>query len=1001
MLLKQVLRPFRASQVRYRSLSGGVAPGYSILTSGAVSPSLLALSFFLFAFSAALGAAEEGAQRQPLDPVENKDQEKPKEPPLKYSAWCAFRDLSDTRLPPKDDPAKDYTRAIAERWSGFARRGQWANIILELKNTTEKSDYQGTATIRFDPVKENLPYQTNYRQDIEVGPQTVKQYSFSVLCPEDGWNQAVPVSITAKGISYDVRYVQLHDLDAGGEDFVVVVSEASGAFRHLATKQRNIEDESQRHERRVAVVEPQELPSRWHDLTLANLIVIDGPPREQLSDSQWAALKSYVQAGGHLLISAGKDPSRLKGPVEELAGITVRGMMEVSALDGGESEDLNWAPKDPSWKLPMVDISVSPKGSPTVRYSQAERKVEMCRRFYGLGSVTFLPFSLSDPRLENWPGRSLIPVSILEYGRGRKLWLNTTADDELTSPPQPSNVSMRYGRPPISQTNAHQPQSLMDLRHKLDETFSKYTEVQPQPKSTVISFLLLYLLCAVPGNYLLFGWLRRREIAWLAVPVWAATFSVIAYVVGYMGQTGRLTVSEAAVIEAGPGQEMGIARTFAGLYAPHRDGYRIEFPLVRAGSDESYDMQAAPGHLVNISRGEERGIETPPLYLVEDGQALSIERFLVQQRSTRQLEIVHRVRIGGGLEVTVRRQNTFDIVIQNNTGLTLYSPVYNYEGKAYVLGVTEDNVLLPGAGNKLQGLAIGSGVDPNQAFFGKMVALPSAHGALARNCGMAINEYVRTQTSKFPQGVVCAWLDNEKGVLPVKVGAGWHEAKEPKTEGLSLLLVPVTIKTDVASSRTLPASFKISYSQNYNPGNNEGQWNALRDAVQFRPDPNAQKDQYGNQKPNPPLVAYLKIVLPANYWALSYAGQQLQLRFKLGDKQAPKSQVPPPNGAGKVVAGAPRQPRNPGPPLNGNLHFAVRKQGGNEWPGIDEDRLITKDTSKSVLAALPWGDYQNVSPDNSMIVRVWFTMAPGLEQAWKDRLQLEEVECKAGRAGER
>ena len=986
-------------------LTGGVAPGYpsakvsksrsSALarhcvpwhpregrhgtgTSPEVPPilSLLTLSFLLFTSFAALGAAGDVAGPRPGGREEAKEEEKPKEPPLKYSAWCAFRDLSDTRLPPKEDPTRDYTRAIAERWSGFARRGQWASIILELKNTTEKSEFKGTATIRFDPVKENergvIPYQTYYRQEFEVGPQTTKQYGFSVLCPEDGWNQAAPVSISAKGISYDVRYVQLHDLDAGGEDFVVVVSESSGSFRHLATRARSPEDQSQQHERRVAVVEPQELPARWHDLTLANLIVIDGPPREQLTDSQWAALRSYVQAGGHLLITAGKDPSRLKGPVEELAGITVRGMMEVAALDSGEREDLNWAPKDPSWKLPMLDISVSPKGSPVVWYSQAARKVERCRRFYGLGSVTFLPYSLSDPRLENWPGRTLIPVEILDYGRGRRLFLNTTADDELTSAPQPINFGQRFGSGP-ARANPYQPQSLMNLRHNLDEAFSSHTEVQAQPKSTVVAFLLLYLLCAVPGNYLLFGWMRRREIAWLAVPVWAATFSVIAYVVGYMGQTGRLTVSEVAVIEAGPGQETGVARTFVGMYAPHRDEYRLEFPLVKAGADVTYDPQAAPGHLINIARTQERGIDIPPLYLVEDVEALSVERFLVQQRSTRQLELVHRVRIGGGLGVTVRsgkgNQNTLDIELQNNTGFTLYWPVYVYEGKAYALGATPDNFLEPGAGNKLSGLAISSGIDPNQAFFGRMVALPSAHGALARNCGTALNEYLRNQTGKFPQGVICAWLDNEKGVLPVKVGAGGREAKEPKSEGLSLLLVPVTIKREVPSGRP---DFRISYSTNYNAATNEGSWNLVQRPVQLQ---NAPAPQPNPRSQNVLLVAYLKVMLPPNHRAYSYNGRQLHLQFKLGPEKEQKKSAPP---------------------LNGNMQVSARLHGANEWKDCC-DQIITKDTDKNVLAPLPWGDFRYVSPDNAMIVRVLLTVNSAQQQG----LRLEEVKCKEGRAGER
>ena len=96
--------------------------------------------------------------------------------------------------------------------------------------------------------------------------------------------------------------------------------------------------------------------------------------------------------------------------------------------------------------------------------------------------------------------------------------------------------------------------------------------------------------CSSPcrGNYFLFGWFRRREIAWLAVPVWAATFSVIAYVVGYLGHTGKLTVNELSVGEMGPREDVGVARTFFGIYAPLRDDFQIEFPPMKLRRHEGH-----------------------------------------------------------------------------------------------------------------------------------------------------------------------------------------------------------------------------------------------------------------------------------------------------------------------------------------------------------------------------------------------------------------------------
>jgi len=60
--------------------------------------------------------------------------------------------------------------------------------------------------------------------------------------------------------------------------------------------------------------------------------------------------------------------------------------------------------------------------------------------------------------------------------------------------------------------------------------------VQLHSPSLVLAFLLFYLLFAVPVSYFIFGWLGRRELAWIFVPVISALFSGIGY---YIGTTDR------------------------------------------------------------------------------------------------------------------------------------------------------------------------------------------------------------------------------------------------------------------------------------------------------------------------------------------------------------------------------------------------------------------------------------------------------------------------------
>jgi hypothetical protein len=408
--------------------------------------------------------------------------------------------------------------------------------------------------------------------------------------------------------------------------------------------------------------------------------------------------------------------------------------------------------------MSVIDVTVNPdsRRNSLVKRNHKSGCVEMVRRFYGAGSVTFLPFSLNNPALQLWKGRDTVPGQIIEHGAISTLFGQSNAEDIENARTQPTRNW--YG---IRQAPQVDRQGLVNLRSTLDTSFSNDTPVQIQKTNTVLSFLLLYLLCAVPGNYFLFGWFRRREVAWLAIPVWAASFSVMAYAVGYMGQTGKLTINELSVIEIGPREDIGIARTFFGIYAPLRDDYSVEFPLQKRNNTE-FDVQAAPGHLVNV-KSEDTRIDLPALTVIDTDNGLLVDRMLVQQRATRRLEIVHRVKMGDGFDITVKPnaadEQGFDIDVENNTGYDLLNPVFVYEGNAIEL--VPGAQMVPGAKNSLIGVGSAGGIQwkkKEDAFFGKPVTFLSARGKQSDTRTNALKEFLRNRVDHFRNGVVCAWI---------------------------------------------------------------------------------------------------------------------------------------------------------------------------------------------------------------------------------------------------
>ncbi len=738
-----------------------------------------------------------------IDPKTGQKKKKPPIPAFKCSAWCAFRNYSEfiSQEKKKKLPAykTDQSKPGSGYWGGYGRKGHWVSLVVEVQNTTKpkkKITFKGNMNIRLDPSKEteegDTPYKSSYTQTFEVPPESKRLYYFSVLCPEFHF-RTIDIAINADGRTY-TRQVDLQDLDEKNNDLIVVVSEQAGAFKYLIPRApRDPLAMKQERGRAVSVVRPNEMPRRWHDLAIADLIIIDGPPKTALDDRQLNALEGYLQNGGRVLVNAAKDPSRFK-PAEgntrsiaELAGIEVQQSGTVNSLD---QLDPPYKPKeDTKWELPVVDIRPIRDRSPVAISRNTNDLIERMDRDIGRGSITVLSFSLRDERLQTWAGRSQIPLELLSLGRRRPLF-------KYQEPQQPQQTNP-WGFEPEPQVVRSN--TLPGLRQHLDDSFAKDTPVETPKRPLVASFLLLYLLAAVPINYFIFGWFRRREIAWLAVPAWSVAFGVIAYVVGYMGQLGKLTINEVSVVEAGVNQKTAIGRTFIGIYAPRRGYYNLAFTSPEEKEEKGFDYMSAPGHLISPAM-QTRGLtDLPELKLKEDNDNLLVRELLIQARSTRRLETVHRVDFGEGLNISMAKDPAgggHTISIQNNTPHHLINMAVLRQGKASNVrsALLGD---LPSGNQSERTVSSGEWTTLENAFLNRRVAFRSSMGHDTTDRKSALINYIGERLVDYRSDLLLAWMDG--GMQPVTVDG---EAPGRK-RGLSLLILPFQAGQDRGKRRKI------------------------------------------------------------------------------------------------------------------------------------------------------------------------------------------------------
>ncbi|MCZ7643945.1 MAG: hypothetical protein M5U26_01460 [Planctomycetota bacterium] len=356
-------------------------------------------------------------------------------------------------------------------------------------------------------------------------------------------------------------------------------------------------------------------------------------------------------------------------------------------------------------------------------------------------------------------------------------------------------------------------QSLPWLRQELDRSFTSDTPVSTPPPMMVASFLLLYLLAAVPLNYLLFGWLKRREAAWLAAPGWAVAFVVAAYLVSY--KEGKLTVDEVCVIEAGPLQDHGVAHTFLNVYAPNRGSYDLAFGNE---AEPASEVQAATGHLISPEFATRGIIDVlPELNLDQTEEGLLVQDLLIQSRATRRLELVHRVPLGGGVTADVKRDaGGYTLKVLNETPYVLLNSALLMrldDGATWGAPLGHLQAQMPEAlerrlPNERQGAAEAGGAgwkDLQEAFFGQPPTFAKARGQWARERARNLSEYVSKRIPRVGDAVLVGWIDG--GMLPVRIDDG----KAQDRRGFTLLVLPLPRNLGAGPVR---AGFKIQFSGN-------------------------------------------------------------------------------------------------------------------------------------------------------------------------------------------
>ena len=294
----------------------------------------------------------------------------------------------------------------------------------------------------------------------------------------------------------------------------------------------------------VAFLDIADLPDvsiAWRAL---DVLVLDDVDTSRLTAGQLTALRAWAENGGQLVVTGGPGGPKTAAAVADLLPVTVGGVESADDLPalrafGGAPFAAPGPYTLTGSSLRAGELLIHEDGLPVLAHTPL-----------GLGGVTFLALDPKLAPLAGWVGHATV-------------WETVAA---LSPTPGPWGYGIQD-----SYAAAQAISSIPGLR--LPSVWQ------------LLLFLFAYTLVIGPINFLVLRRLRRRELAWVTIPVLVLLFSAITFFTGFRTRGGATVLNEMSVAYGSVAAERVRTQSVVGLYSPRRGRYDLSL---------AYDTTAVP-----------------------------------------------------------------------------------------------------------------------------------------------------------------------------------------------------------------------------------------------------------------------------------------------------------------------------------------------------------------------------------------------------------------------
>ena len=460
------------------------------------------------------------------------------------------------------------------------RDGNWVPVQITLHN--DGLDFSGTLSLT----------SSNPQYVLQSDPSTSLSYQFAITLANGARKQVtmyLPLysgmqNVTVKllngnGNTVGIQTASLNPL-APGDVFVGILSDQSTGFGPLSTAPLPNQSGSII----VEFLNASNMPTIADVLKNFNVIVLDDFTTSNLSTAQLAALQTWVNRGGNLIVAGGPEWRRTISALP--AGLRPVAVNGTSTIPAGTSLLPFGAPRvghlgqntpSDSVRSPVTVSTASlvdPRKSEVVLSSGATPLIVQAP--LGQGTVSYLAF---DPTLEpllGWQGASVFWEGLLLRGLGDQLLANS---------------SIFPGTGPY---NTQGQQLLASRMSGLLQSFLPNTLPSPW---TLAILLVGYILVLGPVRFLLVRRLKRRDWSWRVVLSSVVVFSFLTYGIALEEKGTSILSNSITVAQLGQSGSASRITTYLGVFVPSQGNFQIHIPdsgLVQPSADNLAFYQGGP-----------------------------------------------------------------------------------------------------------------------------------------------------------------------------------------------------------------------------------------------------------------------------------------------------------------------------------------------------------------------------------------------------------------------